>query len=196
MKAIVITQQIIDRCARYGLFQSTPVGSIVTQMPQRFHVTEPVSGGYQFRTDLHYPDGWRQVVSPELSQHQRLGVLYFDAAADAFTYTVVDLTPEEIEAASVIVMPPRDFKMALLDNHGITNSHVDALFAALVAADPNMVLPVERMKLMWYESSEFRSNTPELYAFADMMDSVAGISISQSELYQIFVDFKNGGNGS
>jgi len=101
MKAIIITQEIKDKCARYGLYETTNVGTIVTSMPRQFFVTAPVSGYYRTRTDLHEADGWRDVVQPTIGVNQRRGPIYFDEPNNVFTYEVIDLTPEEIEANKV-----------------------------------------------------------------------------------------------
>lgn len=47
--------------------------------------------------EIHYNDGWRDVVIPEKTEHQGLGDLYFDEENDVFTYHIIDFTQEEIE---------------------------------------------------------------------------------------------------
>lgn len=50
-------------------------------------------------SSIHYVDGFRDVIQPSYNtETQKLGVIYFDAEADVFTYPVVDKTPEEISA--------------------------------------------------------------------------------------------------
>ena len=194
VQGIFITQEIKDKNVKYGVrwLSNADVGAtIIRGLPQKFHVTEPVSGGYETRTDLHEEDGWKQVVQPEIGDNQKRGSIYFDEVNDVFTYNVIDLTDEEIEQRDQIVMPRSEFKLALLANHGITNDHVQSLFAAL-AQDPAMVVPVERLKIMWGESEVFKSTTPELFQFADMMDSIAGINITEQDLRNIFIDYNNG----
>lgn len=96
MKAIIITQEIKDKCARYGLYKTTPVGTIVTSMPKQFYVTEPVSGDYRTRTDLHEQDGWGDVIPVNPGLNQKLGQIIPIEGSPDFTYEVIDLTPEEI----------------------------------------------------------------------------------------------------
>lgn len=43
-----------------------------------------------------YSEGFRDIVAPILTEYQRKGVIYFDAANDYFTYTVIDFTDQEI----------------------------------------------------------------------------------------------------
>lgn len=52
---------------------------------------------YDQATELHYEDGWRDVVNPVLLINQRLGGLYHDIINDVVTREVIDLTPEEIQ---------------------------------------------------------------------------------------------------
>lgn len=53
-----------------------------------------------------YKDGWREVLTPKFDAvKQRLGVLYFDKEADAFTYKLEDRTPEELEAERRALVP-------------------------------------------------------------------------------------------
>lgn len=94
MVAIKITQEIKDK--NPSLFGSRNIDDIVqTAIPNRFWLTENVVGGYKHRTDLHTADGWKEVVTPVYdSETQRRGVLIEDG--EVFTYTIIDLTPEEI----------------------------------------------------------------------------------------------------
>lgn len=46
---------------------------------------------------LHYDDGFRQVVQPTILPTQKKGAIYFDAVNDNFTYTVIDKTEAEIQ---------------------------------------------------------------------------------------------------
>ena len=47
-------------------------------------------GGYQNRTDLHYEDGWRDEIMPEVDQFHQLGERYYDDENDVVTYTVIE----------------------------------------------------------------------------------------------------------
>ncbi len=61
---------------------------------------------YKFKTinypelspDRHYADGWREVVIPTIGENQRRGEIFYDAANDVVTYSVIDFTEEEIKA--------------------------------------------------------------------------------------------------
>ena len=188
MIGIEVTQEVKDL---NQLSQS--VGTIITRssFPNKWVTDRGITFGYAGATEFHEEDGWHDVVQPAIGDNQKRGSIYFDEVNDVFTYNVIDLTDEEIEQRDQIVMPRSEFKLALLANHGITNDHVQSLFAAL-AQDPAMVVPVERLKIMWGESEVFKSTTPELFQFADMMDSIAGIDITEQDLRNIFIDYNNG----
>lgn len=100
MKAIKITQDIKDKNAKYSLnfVNNNAVGTIVKRgFPSKFHVTEPVSGGYANRTDLHEADGWQDVIIPSYnSSTQKLGSTVIEVEG-VFTYEVIDKTEQEIQ---------------------------------------------------------------------------------------------------
>ena len=80
---------------------SEEVGSIKTYStyPNKYWVTERVVGGYLYRTDLHAPDGFRDVIQPSYnSETQSRGAIYYDEPNDYFTYFVIDKTDEQIQA--------------------------------------------------------------------------------------------------
>jgi hypothetical protein len=172
---------------------SNKIGSILTkgEHPNVWWGEERVVGGYTNREDLHELDGWYNVVQPVIGENQKRGAIYFDADNDVFTYAIIKLTEQEIAQRLEISMPRRDFKVALLKNHEITNTDVDNLFSILIESDSEMLLAVEEMKIMWYESEVFTNTTPELFQFAGMMTSVAGIDLSEQDLKQIFIDHQN-----
>ena len=97
MKAILATQVLIDKNAEF--FSGVAVDSIVKKnIPDKFNGEENINaGGYRNRTDLHILDGWKDVVIPSYNtQTQKLGGLVLDV--DVYTYEVIDLTQEEINA--------------------------------------------------------------------------------------------------
>lgn len=100
-KAIKITQEIKDKNAKYRLpfVENNAVGEIVrTSLPTKFYVTEPISGSYQIRTDLHALDGWKDIVEPSYDpETQKLGNTVIEVGND-FTYEVIALTQQEQDA--------------------------------------------------------------------------------------------------
>lgn len=57
------------------------------------------AGGYQYNTEDHYEDGWRDIVIPEIDHKtEKLGELYYDEPNDVGTYLIIEKTQQEIEA--------------------------------------------------------------------------------------------------
>lgn len=53
---------------------------------------------YQFaEEDIHYEDGFRPFVTPQLTAGQKLGAMVYDAVNDVFTYSVVSKSPADLE---------------------------------------------------------------------------------------------------
>ena len=99
MIAITVTQEVKDQNEL-----TEAVGSIKTYSayPNKFWVTERVVGGYLGRTDLHIPDGFRDVVAASYDpETQSRGAIYFDTPNDYFTYFVIDKTDAQIQAEKV-----------------------------------------------------------------------------------------------
>lgn len=100
-KAIKITQEIKDKNYRYKLafVKNNAIGAIVkTSIPNQFFVSEPVSGGYASRTDLHDADGWKTPVIPvEYDEAiHNLGSLI--EVGNDFVYQLINKTQEEQDA--------------------------------------------------------------------------------------------------
>lgn len=175
MKAIKITKEIKNLNPKFG----GEVNSIYSgAVPKKFVRNEGTVLGYNNSIALQDIDGWKEVVNPIIGENQRRGKLI--ETTEGFTYEVIDLTTEEIEANSLIRMPKSDFKLALLSTHGITNSNIDALFSSLT--DQNQI---EVLKIMWYETAMFSNDTPELFSFAPAMGLVA------EDIENIFKNYNN-----
>lgn len=103
MKAIKITQEIKDKNARYKLsfVENNNVDSIVRiGFPNKFYVTEPVSGGYASRTDLHTADGWKDVIIPSYNTTtQYLGDII--ESGNDFTYDVLNKSEQQIQNEAI-----------------------------------------------------------------------------------------------
>ena len=100
-KAILVTQELKDK--NESFFSNNTVDTIVIKIiPDVFNGSENINaGGYKGRTDLQTIDGWKNLVQPVIGENQKRGVLVLYAVNDVYTYTVVDLTDEEIQAQKV-----------------------------------------------------------------------------------------------
>jgi hypothetical protein len=126
-----------------------------------------------------YEDGFREVVNVTFdSDTHKRGALYFEEVNDVFTYEILELTQEELDARIPNQISILNFKKGLLLNHGITNDHVDEFFSTL--QDP---IQVAMLKLLWYEADFFERTDPNLVNFAPYL------GLSEEDLKQIFIDF-------
>ena len=188
MKAIKVTQELKDSNPKvFGEVGSIYSGSV----PKTFVRGEDTSLAYDTEYDLQVEDGWQTPIEPALLENQVYNGL--EEVAGEISYKVRDLTEEEIALKGQITMPRNDFKLALLRDYGVKNSDVDALFDTLIANSLAKELQVEEMKILWYESTNFRSTTPELFQFAATLSAMnPSISITEADLKQIFTDYAQG----
>lgn len=111
MNAIRISTTIKNKNTQNWV-QSREVGDIVRKatLPNRFHVTENVIGGYANRTDLHEADGWRPYLNlvdgvdydsaiQKLNTNLIVGYPIGEPLATRthYAYKIVDLTQEQID---------------------------------------------------------------------------------------------------
>lgn len=58
--------------------------------------------GYHYKSEQeHYNDGWRSVITPEISETEKLGQLIYDETEDVVTYEVLNKTAEEIQTENL-----------------------------------------------------------------------------------------------
>jgi len=74
---------------------------IYNKIPKVFELKPNVFGYDKLSDEVHYEDGFRELVKPEITEDQYLTDLFFDDASDYYTYNVVDYTPEEIKERSI-----------------------------------------------------------------------------------------------
>jgi len=175
--AILVTQELKDKNTAF--FSNNNVGTIVIKtIPDVFNGAENINaGGYKGRTDLQDLDGWKEVIKPSYNtQTQKLGSLI--DGGNVFTYEVIELTEAELEARIPNQISKLNFKIGLLTNHGITNDVVQEFFSTL--EDP---IQKATLELLWFESSFFERNDPNLVNFAP------ALGLSVDDLKQIFIDF-------
>jgi hypothetical protein len=108
--AIKITQNIKDKNAKYShsWIDNATAGDIVKRnsYPNKFHKTEPVSGGYRSRMDLHFEDNWRPFQHTAFDRYtekedkSNIVKKPDDAPIEDvthYTYEIVALTQQEID---------------------------------------------------------------------------------------------------
>lgn len=97
MKGITITELLKEQ---NELLRDKASGYVymTTVLPNKFWSTVRIIGGYRDRTDLHEVDGWYDVVTPTITDTEKLGDPYFDDVNGVFTYYILNKTPEELAA--------------------------------------------------------------------------------------------------
>ena len=134
--------------------------------------------GYEHFTDLHFAQGWRDVVIPTITETQKLSN-DFILVDDIVTKEVVELSEEEIAEANKSKVPIQvknmKFRLALIKS-GIMPSSIDTAINQM---------PEGAMK----------ENTFTLWNFADYLERIdaslnymAGqFNISQEQLDNLFI---------
>jgi hypothetical protein len=98
MKAILVTRRLKNKNTEF--FRNNEVGDIVIKnIPNVFNGNENINaGGYQLRLDLHFLDGFKDVVKRTYNTNtQKLGSLILNTIEDAYTYSIIDLNTQQIE---------------------------------------------------------------------------------------------------
>ena len=81
-----------------------------TELPSSFTYENITHDNYSMLTEIHYVEGWREVVIPTITNHQRLSEEYI-LVDDIVTKEVIDLTAEEIEAYNRSLIPSEISRM-------------------------------------------------------------------------------------
>ena len=158
MKALQITQELKENNPK--LFANMQVGQIYRfNPPKKMIIGDYVVHGFDKNNELQNEVGFKDLIIPVYDQStEKLGGIIVDG--ENYTYEVVPLTDEELDAKIPNQMPKLDFKIAILTEHGITNSQVDQVINAV----PDEAIK-ERIKLMWYESNVIERKNPYLLQF-------------------------------
>ncbi len=69
---------------------------VFNSIPKVFELKPNVFNYNKLDADVHYADGFRELVEPVLKEAEHKTTIYFDSDKDVFTYNVETYTPEEI----------------------------------------------------------------------------------------------------
>ena len=85
------------------MIANTINGKIKTfsKIPKVFSLKPNVFGYDKLSDEVHYADGFRELVKPEITEDQYLKSIFFDETNDYYTYNVVDYTPQEIKERAI-----------------------------------------------------------------------------------------------
>jgi hypothetical protein len=141
--------------------------------------------GYNFSDEQQAQDGFRDVIRPIFDNDlQRLGGLIKDG--NNFTYEVIDLTEQELDARIPKEVKTLDFQLALLD-FGITDA--DVMQTINLAHQNNLITDIQKegLILKWNKSSVIERSNDELFALIPLLNQVKGSQvITQDDIINIF----------
>lgn len=154
---------------------------------------------YDKKEDLQLIDGWEDIVTPNHdAENEKITSEVIEIAGKP-TYKKVALTQAEKDARDLITMPPRDFKLALLNAHGIGDPHLHQFFDHLLTQPGHTFKSVETMRTMWANSASFHSSTPELFSLANAAAQYAkaidpnnndiDTELTEADIQKIFTDY-------
>lgn len=128
----------------------------------------------------HYLHGWRSVVIPEITQFQKLGLVYiYDEVNDIITKEVIELTEEEIRDITIPKQLSRmKFKMQVLVTTGITYENIITFIQGLAMSELYKKLLLIRLE----DCVMFERYSEDLNTIAYMM------GITQEQLDEIFIN--------
>ncbi len=69
---------------------------VFNSVPKVFELKPNVFNYDKLDAEVHYADGFRELVEPVLKEEQHKTTIYFDSDKDVFTYNVETYTPEEL----------------------------------------------------------------------------------------------------
>ena len=70
-------------------------------IPKVFELKPNVMGYNKLDSSVHYADGFREIVNPEIKENQHKTDLFFDVEKDYYTYHVETYTDEEIKQQKI-----------------------------------------------------------------------------------------------
>lgn len=130
------------------------------------------------KSDEHFAHGWREVIIPTITNHQRLSEEYI-LVGDIVTKEVIDFTAEEIEAYNISLIPQQvhnhKLRLALI-YFGIMPSAIDMAIEAMT--DLTMR---EKIYTLWNFAPMLERADTSLNYMANQFE------ISQGNLDQVFI---------
>lgn len=148
MKAIKVTT--LNKSKNSEFFQGNAVGSIVAKsLPSTYYGVEVVNGYYFVRTDLHLQDGFKDIVQPTYnSTTQKVTSEIIDNPNDSntYTYSVVNLTQQEIDANAQNALDSDTAATKVSDRRNDGEEYYKRKMDAIERAFHNNLLSVEPIK--------------------------------------------------
>jgi len=133
------------------------------------------------KSEEHFEHGWREVVIPEISEHQKYGDDYI-LVDDIITKEVIDFTPEEIAEYNQSLIPQQLSRMKFIIQvfltTGITYEDIVLFIQNLTFDEAQKYVILTRLR----SATHFERNSTDLLTISQMM------GITQSQLDEIFIN--------
>lgn len=154
------------------------IQKIYTELPSSFTHENIPHDNYSMLTELHYVEGWRDVIIPEITNVQKLGSEYI-LVDNIVTKEVIDLTLEEIREKTIPKQISRmKFEMQVLITTGIEWDGIITFILALTMSEFYKKLLLIRLK----RCTHLVRNDIDLNTIAEMME------ITPEQLDEIFIN--------
>ena len=142
--------------------------------------------GYQYATDRHYNDGWRDIVPPNFNPdtHKQINELeeIGEHPNKVVTYKVVALTQAEInqrnEELIPLILTRSQLRRSLILN-GISEANILNAINSLPSPQKEFTL------IMWEDEQNFTRTSPEVQGIKTIM------GLTEQELNNIFIQGAN-----
>jgi len=156
------------------------IQKIYGEIPNVF-IFEGVTMDNYKKSEHHFLHGWREVVIPIVTEYQKLSDEYV-LIDDIVTKTVIDFTPEEIEAYHRSLIPKKlskmQFEMQVLITTSIEWANIISFIESLVMSELYKKLLLIRLRRCTY-----------LERFDEDLNTISFMmGITQEQLDEIFIN--------
>lgn len=187
MKAIRVTQELKD--LNPAFFENMVVGQIYEVNPPNVFIrADGEALGYKYNEAMQTEDGFKNIIIPNYdSNTEKLGELI--EVDNEFTYDVLSLTEEELDARIPREIKTLDFQLALL-NFGITDN--DVMQTIDLAYSNNLITEMQKegLILKWNKSSVIERSNEDLFNLIPLLNQVKGSEIiTQEDILGIFKNY-------
>lgn len=149
------------------------------------HPLKPNIGLYNLQEDsVHYADGYREKITPVITESQKLGEIYLDTDLDKYTHYVIDKTQEELDIESENKIS--QYKERI--NNYFSHMYIRALSSSMNkrSSDLNYLLAIRAEYEDKYKVSNLSLTSGD--DFDDIQDTILGEM--EDEFTEVYLDSK------
>lgn len=111
---------------------------------------------------IHYEDGFRNVVTPQVTEGKKLGKIEYDEVNDVFTYPLIDKTAEDLEQEAKAEKEAKRYE--------IKQKYLDAIAEDNIALNPTDALEYYKP----YEPRAYKNKEGAIYKGKPFRNNVEG----------------------